>query len=226
MSYFATLKKASEFCQFDDLRGEDDILNLKLISGLCDYEMKKRVLEANQLQEMNLMETFGFLQRSELIQPFTSKVGSTDSNSDHSMGGSASIHYVDKNKRNNRMNSCSYCGRQHLRGKCPAFGKTCNVCKKLNHFVSQCRTNKMVNALETSNYFNADVNEECYAIGDSKFSTIVSVLINNVSFQMQIDAGASLFIVQTNFRIKLGKPKLTSISKNIRMFELWVKLKQ
>ena len=32
-----------------------------------------------------------------------------------------------------------YCGRKHERNKCPAFGKQCHNCGKLNHFKSVCR---------------------------------------------------------------------------------------
>ena len=33
---------------------------------------------------------------------------------------------------------CKYCGTLHRRRKCPAFGKTCLKCNKLNHFASVC----------------------------------------------------------------------------------------
>ena len=34
---------------------------------------------------------------------------------------------------------CAYCGRKHERSNCPAFGKQCHQCGKLNHFKSVCR---------------------------------------------------------------------------------------
>ena len=34
---------------------------------------------------------------------------------------------------------CSYCGEDHLRGKCPTYGKTCTACSGPNHFAVQCR---------------------------------------------------------------------------------------
>ena len=32
-----------------------------------------------------------------------------------------------------------YCGSSHLKMKCPAYGKKCASCGKLNHFVKKCR---------------------------------------------------------------------------------------
>ena len=34
--------------------------------------------------------------------------------------------------------ACKYCGSSHQRGKCPAYGKTCSKCHKLNHYASVC----------------------------------------------------------------------------------------
>ena len=35
---------------------------------------------------------------------------------------------------------CRYCGRQYDRGRnnCPAFGKSCSKCGKMNHFAAKC----------------------------------------------------------------------------------------
>ena len=37
------------------------------------------------------------------------------------------------------MNLCQLCGYRHKRGRCPAFGKICNVCHKQNHFAKVCK---------------------------------------------------------------------------------------
>ncbi|XP_045541721.1 uncharacterized protein LOC123723199 [Papilio machaon] len=35
--------------------------------------------------------------------------------------------------------ACGYCGTVHSRFECPAYGKTCRKCNKLNHFSKMCR---------------------------------------------------------------------------------------
>ena len=37
------------------------------------------------------------------------------------------------------VNNCYFCGRTHYRGKCPAYGKKCNYCMRLNHFEAVCQ---------------------------------------------------------------------------------------
>ena len=36
--------------------------------------------------------------------------------------------------------TCQNCGRNHPPRRCPAYGKTCNACNKLNHFAKFCRS--------------------------------------------------------------------------------------
>uniref|UniRef100_A0A1I8I9N5 CCHC-type domain-containing protein n=1 Tax=Macrostomum lignano TaxID=282301 RepID=A0A1I8I9N5_9PLAT len=42
--------------------------------------------------------------------------------------------------------NCGFCGKQHERRKCPAFGKTC-ACGRANHFSSVCRSTIKVKEL-------------------------------------------------------------------------------
>ena len=47
----------------------------------------------------------------------------------------------------NNGHHCGKCGKSHEQGNCPAYGKTCNKCKGINHFQAVCRskvTAKMV----------------------------------------------------------------------------------
>lgn len=39
------------------------------------------------------------------------------------------------------QDKCGNCGRQHIRGKCPARGQTCNACGKTGHWRTVCRSN-------------------------------------------------------------------------------------
>ncbi|CAC5390164.1 unnamed protein product [Mytilus coruscus] len=74
-------------------------------------------------------------------------------------------------KRSVLNNKCRNCGGVFPhRWKCPAQGKSCNFCKKLNHFEKMCRskrnavTKRSVNTLENSDFEN---NFECQSKIDS-----------------------------------------------------------
>jgi len=39
------------------------------------------------------------------------------------------------------IKDCSFCGKDHQKGSCPAWGKKCNTCNKVGHFSYKCQTN-------------------------------------------------------------------------------------
>ena len=43
---------------------------------------------------------------------------------------------------------CRYCGSKHDKKNCPAYGKTCKVCGKKNHFAKVCKSKKNVHDIE------------------------------------------------------------------------------
>ena len=42
--------------------------------------------------------------------------------------------------RSNNGHRCGKCGKSHEQGNCPAYGKTCNKCKGINHFQAVCHS--------------------------------------------------------------------------------------
>ena len=40
----------------------------------------------------------------------------------------------------NNGHHCGKCGKSHERGNCPAYGKTCDKCKGINHFKAVCHS--------------------------------------------------------------------------------------
>lgn len=65
---------------------------------------------------------------------------------------------------------CKYCGYEHIKEPeaCPAYGRTCNTCKKKNHFAKQCFKNKKktLHAVEETNKTENEESssETCYNI--------------------------------------------------------------
>lgn len=67
-------------------------------------------------------------------------------NSVDTNNGESRLKLYDKNKpksnfskdSNNETYNCKKCGRNHGRRDCPAYGKKCNICHKMNHFAVGC----------------------------------------------------------------------------------------
>ena len=41
-------------------------------------------------------------------------------------------------RRPSGQNACYHCSKSHEQGNCPAYGKTCDKCKGINHFKAVC----------------------------------------------------------------------------------------
>ena len=52
--------------------------------------------------------------------------------------------YFKRNNESKSNNSCTYCGKIRERGQCPAYGKVCSACGKLNHFIGLCHYKHLV----------------------------------------------------------------------------------
>ena len=49
---------------------------------------------------------------------------------------------------NDADKECGNNGSKHLEGHCPALGRRCNNCRKLNHFAKVCRSRRNINKLK------------------------------------------------------------------------------
>ena len=63
-----------------------------------------------------------------------------------------------KNARGEEQYLCTkYCGQWHVAGRCPAYGQSCNLCGKPNHFARVCRSGKNVKKSSTNTVNNIDL---------------------------------------------------------------------
>ena len=67
------------------------------------------------------------------------------------MGGHEEVHAMRQSVRRTSMpqakpkaskKTCGYCGQQHVKGKCPAYGHECKACGKKYHYAGVCRSMK------------------------------------------------------------------------------------
>ena len=96
---------------------------------------------------------------------------------------------------------CKYCGRQHGKRECPAYGQTCRKCGKKNHFQAKCRAAQLS---------NVHMNEEVFfvgLIGDRSSNAVITVDVgrprpqSRVQFQMDTGAECSVLSQKTYCRV-------------------------
>ena len=150
---------------------------------------------------------------------------------------------ADKHQSQNRSRQkiCLYCGGEYPHKQtCPAKGKTCNYCKKRDHFKKMCfklkkKEQQAVQTLSEGAYSfeataggyeqNSDSSDDEYSNSirttkDEAVSAIkgklpeVTLKANNIDTHMLIDTGASVNIMDENTYKLIGSPKLQKKQKS------------
>uniref|UniRef100_A0A8D8SZK0 Uncharacterized protein n=1 Tax=Cacopsylla melanoneura TaxID=428564 RepID=A0A8D8SZK0_9HEMI len=138
-SFVQRIKSQSLLCKFKDESITRDIF----VIGVANKDVKAKLISKSDL---TLVEAVVMANKAnELakeVQVMT-KSGNQDSQ-------------VDVVKLQNEQMFCKYCGAHHSKGRCLAYNKTCNYCKRQNHFEKVCikkkkdlemNTNKVVEEL-------------------------------------------------------------------------------
>lgn len=120
-------------------------------------------------------------------------------------------------RRQNMIQDCKYCGRDHQRGKCPAYGEICKKCKKIIHFSSKCMSNALSYATKKPVHM---VEEQSDSDSEEMFIDMVKsnnsedwevdLIINDRKIRFKIDTGAQCNIPESIHRqtcAQLGKSK-------------------
>ena len=122
--------------------------------------------------------------------------------------------------------TCQNCGKNHPPRRCPAYGKTCNACNKLNHFAKLCRskpaTEKIINMVdeaEMQDQHDSDSSSDNFFIGTVETNKppnewLETVEINTHKIKCKIDTGAQCNVFPLSTYQKLiGKNGALSKSK-------------
>ena len=162
--YIAALRKQAAFCRFESIT-PDKILRDRIVSGVQDEKLRRSLLSRSKLDLKECITECRMRQQAEK-QAATMASG----NSQERLAANQDINQACTHAARKRFKPlegmqsqrrqwtqetreatwreqkrCQACGRQHDRGRCPAFGRFCNRCGKPNHFSNMCwaqQTNK------------------------------------------------------------------------------------
>ena len=114
------------------------------------------------------------------------------------------------------VNKCSKCGSEHEKGKCPAYGKKCFRCTKMNHYSRCCKltgTPKAKRDVFEMNFTDGEFDEDVYidTIKMSKTEVqedqcFTTLNINSKQVKFKIDTGSQVNIIPRNvYNIVINK---------------------
>lgn len=199
------IKTLSKQCNFGDL--EESLLRDKIVVGVRDVTIQERLLRIENLTLQKAELQCRASEASRLQQKELRNTQEVDV---------VNIKRSQVNTQSNKNYNCLKCGKTHAAMKCPAYGKVCNICKKLNHFAVGCKNknNNLSNKNQKSNNNNknqrkTNVNEICNEenviidtiyldninVNNTKTGALktwyVDAKINNKNIKLKLDTGAS-----------------------------------
>ncbi|XP_035220342.1 uncharacterized protein LOC118193371 [Stegodyphus dumicola] len=163
--FVTDLKKLVKSCEFGEQ--SDSVIRDRIVLGVSDASLQERMLRENNLSLEKAIE-LGKAAELSKARAQTLREHNVDSVTrgkvkQHLAGGANAALAVRKHRgwrddtSNTETSLCKKCNRHHVNGQCPAYGKKCFNCGKLNHFSTMCRLKHVQNV---SQHGNADVYRE------------------------------------------------------------------
>jgi hypothetical protein len=225
MIFLTDLKLLSKYCEFGVIN--DSLIKDKIVIGINDSGMREKLLRVCNL-DLNAAINFCLATEQSKIQikelnvenhSDICNITSTKNKIKNFENHNGRNNYINTNSNQKLMiNNCKFCGKSHLSGNCPAFNKICTKCNKKNHFALVCKSQHLVNTVES------DLTNESYYVGSIINNEIIKLwlmdcVINGLSFKIQIDTGPQVNILPLKLYNKLiTKPKLISSNAILKSY--------
>ena len=191
--FFSRLKKLAEVCNFGT--SLESMLRDRFVLGCRSIDARKRLLQLDPLTLQTVQDTLAIQEAIE-----TARTGA--------LADSGDIHYSKKKPftSNKSPRLCNRCAKLNCKqgSNCPAMGKQCTKCGKMNHFRIACRSKprqeSSVNSSETLLHLDA--------IPTHSTDSRLAVQLNGHRCVMEVDTGAAATIISARIWRNMGSPSL------------------
>ena len=216
--FVTALKALATSCQFGDT--QEERLRDQMVFGVRDLDnaLRKQLLQRKDLNFSSCLEacrSFEATTRQMKVMSTTEKVHSVQHKEKRPPAKDKQTMKT-PTKDTLRSGNCGYCGLQHKKGaaNCPAYGKCCSACNKMNHYARQCRAKKksalktrVQELRETDSELEEDdlmtltlttCEEEMYVVSNTKHQKQIfaTMLVKGTRIRFQIDTGATCNVVK------------------------------
>lgn len=213
--HFVTdLKLLVKDCGYDK---SEEMVRDRIVFGTNSPHVREKLL--SQGPELTLDKAIDIARSYELAKSQL-KAMSNDNHEVHAVRHKSGKPAAQMRKSKTNDKTCTACGGNHdKQTECPAKGKQCLKCKKLNHFAKVCRS-KVYNqkktghrevhtVQETTNDSDPELFIDIIAAGeDNEDSAFAEIQLgpNKVKLTFKLDTGAQANIVPANVFTKLNTP--------------------
>ncbi|XP_077255650.1 uncharacterized protein LOC143893810 [Temnothorax americanus] len=144
-SFLAEIKKLSQTCEFGTMA--DRMVRDRIVLRIKDKVLQERLL---RVEDLNLQKAIDYCRAAEV-----SKVQANSLQGDKAEIDSIRKKVQQKSSKfkgkDAATKDCRRCGTNHGLRECPAYGKKCKKCGKLNHYAIGCKVKKIKELTEQTN---------------------------------------------------------------------------
>lgn len=137
-TYLKRLKTQAGRCEFD-AGVKPKMLLCRVVFGISSIKLRERLLRDNA---MTLDRAVNELRVAEMKRNQLDLMADGDRASARQVSvverKTESVEFVGSQDTDQKKLSCKYCSYDHVKGKCPAYGKICRKCGKKNNFPNRC----------------------------------------------------------------------------------------
>lgn len=203
--YITSLKTLSKSCNFCDCLA-DSLLRDRIVLGIRSSTAKKRLLQERNLDLKKCIDICKSQEASEAqLRAMGSETIHTTTTTHKLKQGKTKNSYVHDNRKlkissptsTPFSNRCKFCTKSHPLKKeaCPAWGKTCNLCKRKNHFAAKCTFYSSTKVHEFHTTTDSDSEDNLLTLSACKSkerkAIFINLLIDGSPIKFQIDSGAT-----------------------------------
>ena len=134
-TFVTDLKRLSNDCEFETLKSS--LIVDMIIVGVNDKGLKERMLRETNLK---IDDTIKLGQASEEAKKHLREMSSESRSSITHEVNKIDRSKYEKKEPSKLIRNCNFCKGDHLKRKCPAFGKICRKYSGKNHSEKACRT--------------------------------------------------------------------------------------
>ena len=201
--YVTELRLIAKNCGYGDL--EDQLVRDRIVCGTNSEEVRQRLLRIDDLSLQKAISVCRVDAESRKSSKYIAETsgevfGLRSSNKPHRFR--REVTKDTKKFTEGPRRPCGICGLVHNRKQCPAYGKRCHKCNKLNHFSKYCRSsNRTTDAIEQCEDPTDSDDAESLFIDAIKNDT--ELTLSDCYTTLQVEGSAVKFKVDTGSQVNI-----------------------
>ncbi|UYV62865.1 K02A2.6-like [Cordylochernes scorpioides] len=207
-SFITELKGLSTSCEFESQK--DSLIRDRIVYGIQDKALQERLLREPNLTLLKAIE----MCKTDEISKQQIKIMQNNQNICQ-IRKYEKKHSPKQNQESEKEFKCQRCGKSHRAKNCPAWGRRCSKCKKMNHFAAFCKSSAIRS-------LNDETEETVWSIHEAKVVHTLewkkSIIVNGKEICFKLDSGAEVNVLPYTFTRQMNGLEIFQTNRKLTSY--------